>query len=408
VKPTSANSNPAISNPSVSNNDVPSATHDHEWSVLLAACSLELVAERNQRLHSLLRRPVHWQSLFDLAQRHGVQQLVYVALAAGSAPIAAEQMPPLQQIHQLNLRKALLLSRELIRIVDHLSALGIETMPYKGLALAEALYGDIALRQSGDIDLLIRRQDFCRVRDAVRDIGFTSHSHLSAAQERAHLKSGYEYSFDGAAGPNLLEVQWAVQPRFYSIDFDMDGIFERAVTVNVAGHAMKTPSPEDLFLVLSAHAAKHVWGRLIWLCDLARIMTLPNLDWEWIASQANELGIARIMGITMVLANRLLGAAIPSAAAQAGFKFDDTETAAFGEEIQTHMAGENAYNVESLAYFRLMLRLRERASDRRRFLWRLVFTPGPGEWDAVPLPAPLFPLYRLVRLSRLAARLLRQ
>jgi hypothetical protein len=408
VKPTSANSNPAISNPSVSNNDVPSATHDHEWSVLLAACSLELVAERNQRLHSLLRRPVHWQSLFDLAQHHGVQQLVYVALAASSAPIAAEQMPPLQQIHQLNLRKALLLSRELIRIVDHLSALGIETMPYKGLALAEALYGDIALRQSGDIDLLIRPQDFSRVRDAVRDIGFTSHSHLSAAQERAHLKSGYEYSFDGAAGPNLLEVQWALQPRFYSIDFDMDGIFERAVTVNVAGHAMKTPSPEDLFLVLSAHAAKHVWGRLIWLCDLARIMTLPNLDWEWIASQANELGIARIMGITMVLANRLLGAAIPSAAAQAGFKFDDTETAAFGEEIQTHMAGENAYNVESLAYFRLMLRLRERASDRRRFLWRLVFTPGPGEWDAVPLPAPLFPLYRLVRLSRLAARLLRQ
>ena len=408
MKPTSANSNPAISNPSVSNNDVPSATHDHEWSVLLAACSLELVAERNQRLHSLLRGPVHWQSLFDLAQRHGVQQLVYVALAASSAPIAAEQMPPLQQIHQLNLRKALLLSRELIRIVDHLSALGIETMPYKGLALAEAIYGDIALRQSGDIDLLIRPQDFSRVRDAVRDIGFTSHSHLSAAQERAHLKSGYEYSFDGAAGPNLLEVQWAVQARFYSIDFDMDGIFERAVTVNVAGHAMKTPSPEDLFLVLSAHAAKHVWGRLIWLCDLARIMTLPNLDWEWIASQANELGIARIMGITMVLANRLLGAAIPSAAAQAGFKFDDTETAAFGEEIQTHMAGENAYNVESLAYFRLMLRLRERASDRRRFLWRLVFTPGPGEWDAVPLPAPLFPLYRLVRLSRLAARLLRQ
>jgi len=408
VKPTSANSNPAISNPSVSNSDRPSATHDHEWSVLLAACSLGPAEERNQRLHSLLRRPVHGQSLFDLAQRHGVQQLVYVALAASSAPIAAEQMPPLQQIHQLNLRKALLLSRELIRIVDHLSALGIETMPYKGLALAEAIYGDIALRQSGDIDLLIRRQDFCRVRDAVRDIGFTSHSHLSAAQERAHLKSGYEYSFDGAAGPNLLEVQWAVQPRFYSIDFDMDGIFERAVTVDVAGHAMKTPSPEDLFLVLSAHAAKHVWGRLIWLCDLARIMTLPNLDWEWIASQANELGIARIMGITMVLANRLLGAAIPHAAGQAGFKFDDTETGAFGEEIQTHMAGENAYNVESLAYFRLMLRLRERASDRRRFVWRLVFTPGPGEWDAVPLPAPLFPLYRLVRLSRLAARLLRQ
>ena len=34
-----------------------------------------------------------------------------------------------------------------------------------------------------------------------------------------------------------------------------------------------------------------------------------------------------------------------------------------------------------------------------------IFTPGPGEWAAVRLPRPLFPLYRLVRLSRLAARL---
>lgn len=386
---------------------MPPATHHHEWSILLVACSLLPAEEKNRRLSPVLKPPVHWQSLFDLAARHGVQQLLYEALTAGSAPIPAEQLLPLQQSHQLNLRKALLLSRELIRIVDHLSALGIETIPYKGLALAEAIYGDIGLRQPGDIDLLVRRQDFSRVRDAVRDIGFTPHSHLSAAQERAHLKCGYEYSFDGTAGPNLLEVQWAVQPRFYSIDFDMDGIFERAVQVNVAEHAMKTPSPEDLFLVLSAHAAKHVWGRLIWLCDLARIMTLPNLDWQWIASQGNELGIARILGVTMILANGLLGAAIPDTAAQAGFKFDDTETAALGEEIQLHMAGENAYDVESLAYFRLMLRLRERTFDRRRFVWRLVFTPGPGEWDAVPLPAPLFPLYRLVRLSRLAARLLR-
>jgi hypothetical protein len=52
-----------------------------------------------------------------------------------------------------------------------------------------------------------------------------------------------------------------------------------------------------------------------------------------------------------------------------------------------------------------MMRLRERRADRLRFLGRLVFTPGPNEWKAVRLPTPLFPLYRLVRLSRLAARL---
>src|SRR5206468_10263057 len=111
----------------------------------------------------------------------------------------------------------------------------------------------------------------------------------------------YECAFDSAAGPNLLEVQCAIQPRVYAIDFEMDGLFQRAATIKVAGHPMKTPSPEDLLLVLSAHAAKHVWGRLAWLCDIARIMSLPTLDWNWIGSQAHALGIVRILCVTMLL-----------------------------------------------------------------------------------------------------------
>jgi hypothetical protein len=315
----------------------------------------------------------------------------------------------IEQSYQTNLHKALFLSRELIRIVEHLSALGIEVMPYKGLALAELVYGDIALRQSGDIDLLIHPQDLQRIRNAVRELGYAPHLNLSVAEERAYLQSGYEYAFDGTAGPNLLEVQWAIHPRFYAIDFDMAALFQRAITVTVAGHPMKTPAPEDLILVLSAHAAKHVWGRLVWLCDIARIVNPPTLNWNWIASQAEALGIVRILRVTMLLANRLVGTVTPPAVANL-----PEETAAHSQvtlslvkEIQTHLASESTYNVESLAYFRLMMRLREQPADRRRFLQRLVFTPGPGEWQAVRLPGSLFPLYRLVRLSRLAARLVR-
>ena len=71
--------------------------------------------------------------------------------------------------------------------------------------------------------------------------------------------------------------------------------------MNVAGQPMKTPSPADQVLILSAHAAKHVWGRLIWLCDIARLMNLPTLDWDGIESQAAKLGIRRIVTVTMLL-----------------------------------------------------------------------------------------------------------
>jgi Uncharacterised nucleotidyltransferase len=393
--------------------DTPSTSRalDNDWSVLLAACSVVTAEEKLSRLRSLLQLPVRWKSLLALADQHGTQPLLYQALSriveTVPAAVPVDEMRLLERQYQTNLRKSLLLSRELIRILDHLSGRKIEALPYKGVALAEMIYGDIALRPSSDIDLLIRRQDFLRVREAVRDLGFTQHTHLSEAQEHIYLKSGYEYSFDAALGPNLLEIQWAIQPRFYAIDFDMDALFERAMTVSVAGQSLKTLSAEDLVLVLSAHAAKHVWGRLIWLCDLARIFMLPNLNWSWIASQARDLGIVRILSVTMIAANRLLGTIIPAAALEAGMAGDNRETSTLYDQVQTHMVSETTYNIESFAYFRLMMRLREKRGDRLCFLQRLIFTPGPGEWDAVRLPRPLFPLYRLVRLSRLTARLLR-
>jgi hypothetical protein len=75
------------------------------------------------------------------------------------------------------------------------------------------------------------------------------------------------------------------------------------------------------------------------------------------------------------------------------------------DEIQPIIERSAPYNTETIPYFRLMMRLRERWQDRARFLWRLVFTPSLSEWSAIQLPKPLHPLYRVVRLSRLAKRL---
>jgi len=379
------------------------ATFDPEWSILLAACSATPPEEKRSHLRSLLQPSVRWKSLFGLADQHGTQPLLYQSLLGLEDAVPAEEINWLKQSYQTNLYKNLLLSRELTRILEHLSALDIDVMPYKGLALAEALYGNITLRQAGDIDLIIRPKDLRRTQRAVAELGYTPHAPLSEDEEHAYLKSGYECAFDSAAGRNLLEVQWAVQPRFYAVDFEMAGLFERAVTISVAGYPTKTLSSADLLLVLSAHAAKHVWGRLVWLCDIARLMALPDLDWDWIRVQARNLGIMRIVSVTMLTAYRLLDVAIP---VQAGF-LRDSATSALVEEIQSRITSNVPYNVESLSYFRLMIRLRERPADRLRFLGRLIVTPGPSEWQAVQLPRPLFPLYRLVRLSRLAARAVR-
>lgn len=375
-----------------------------EWQLLFTACSLKPLEEKHSLLSALLKQQPSFQRLFRLANEHGVQPLLCHALEAVENEIPAEEMTALKESWQSNVRKSLLVASELIRILQHLSERDIEVIPYKGVALAEAVYGDLALRQSGDIDLLIRAKDFARARDALRDLGYAPQELLSHAADRAYLTSGYECVFDGAMGRNFLEVKWAILPRFYAIDFHIDDLFQRAVTVSVAGQRMKTLSTADLLLVLAVHAAKHGWERLIWICDLARLVSLAELDWEWIRGETKRLGIMRILSISMLLAKRLLDAEIP--AAVSSFP-PDAKAEAITEDVLKQITSGVEHNIDSTAYFRFQMRLRERPADRLRFLERFILTPGPGEWESVRLPEPLFPLYRLVRLSRLAARAIR-
>jgi hypothetical protein len=378
---------------------------ESEWNLLLTACSAISDSEKAARLRDLAQAPIRWSGLFQLADRHGVICLLHQALSGVREVVPPNEMRALNQRYEANLHKVLLTARELFRILDSLDSQSIEFMPYKGLALAEALYGDVASRQSGDIDLLIHARDLPRITEAVGKLGYTPHFELSIKEQDAYLISGYECAFDGAAGKNLLEVQWALQPRFYSVDFDLDGIFQRAVAVTVAGREVKTPSLEDLILVLSVHAAKHMWERLIWLCDIARLMQMPGIDWNWVENQARALGIIRIVRVTLLLAQQLLKAPMP--AALEGGSVNDADANAWAKLISKQITSGPSINFESWKYFRGMMKLRERRGDQARFLWRLALTPGPGEWRSIHLPAALFPLYRLVRLSRLAARLFR-
>jgi hypothetical protein len=373
-----------------------------EWDLLLAVSSADPRENDLDRILRLLKTPVEWGMVLRLADHHGTSSLLYQNLSRLADVVPSSALASLRLRHEKNIHKSLFLAREVIRILDCLDAIGVTVIPYKGVVMSEVYYGDMALRQCGDMDLFVRKHDILRIKSAIRDLGYTSRVPIPEDAEGDYIASGYECTFDSPAGRNVLELQWALQPRFYAVDYDMDGLFERAVNVTVAGRNVNTPSPEDLLLVLSVHAAKHVWGRLIWLCDIAQILKLGNLNWDRVQLRARVLGIERILRITLLLAKRFLAMPIPEPIEKSILADHDAQI--FAEEIAGSVAGGVSYEEQKTSYFRLMMRLRERRADRLRFLARLTFTPGPGEWEAIRLPKTLFPLYRLVRLARLASR----
>jgi len=390
---------------------------ESEFELLCALAGAELSPERRKRIANWNLSALDWGEVLRVAEYHGVLSLVARNLIGLGRGLPLEVERSLRSAYEANLRRNLWFTAELARVMQHFERRQLRALPYKGPLLAQLLYRDPGLRSFSDLDFLISPADFERAKQALAEIGYRPSVQLnsaveSPAVERLRLRTGYERSFDGAAGKNLIELQWALLPHFYAVDLRVQDLrvqdlMARAGKTVVGEREMPCLSPEDSLLVLCLHAGKHLWTRLIWLSDIAETLRsysgTQTIDYSLVFSRAQSLGIARILGISFWLVKNVLRAEIPQPAEE--MIAADPRVPALGSEFAARLARGATYNFESTEYFRLILKLRERRGDRLRYLWRLVWTPGAGEIAAVRLPEALFPLYRVVRIGRLMRKL---
>jgi len=370
-----------------------------EFEFLLACCAQPL---DYGRLEESLSRRWHWRTFISLAEHHRVVPQVYRSLAPYSNQLPILEFATLRAKYQENARNALWFTSELVRTVKHLECQGITAIPYKGPALAQMLYGAVTARQFSDLDILVRPEDVPKAKMALAQLGYKSTVDLAAPAARAYISSGYECPFDGVAGPHLLELQWRIVPRFYSIEFDVENLLQRAGQITLGEHKFPALSADDLLLVLCVHAAKHLWLQLSWLCDIAELASSPRIAWDSVWQRSRQLRIQRIVAVNVLLAHDLLGSVLPPQI-QGWVRKDRASVFLKGEVLQIIRCGL-PLDTESPTYFRFILRLRERWRDQFWFLWRLLWTPGLSEWSMASLPESLSCLYHGIRLFRLAKR----
>jgi hypothetical protein len=401
------------------------SSHPHSVSpnrtldLLCACCAAKPTAQQIARIAIFNLADFDWQEFLHRAEHHGVVALVARNLTEHAADLTPEIRQSLLSLYATNLRRNLWFTAELLRIMKHLAERNLRAIPFKGPVLAQSAYGDLALRSFSDLDLLISPADFARAKQALADIGYHPSKPLTSAVERLWLRTGYERSFDSPAGKNLLELQWHLLPYFYAVDprpaqLQFDDLWSRSRRIAIGDGKVSNATsadtanlpcliPEDSLLALSLHAAKHLWTRLIWVADIAEILRTPNLDLNVVIKRAHAAGTTRILGLSFWLANNLLGAPVPAAAEQ--LIDADPEIPLLGHACSDRLARGATYDFDSTEYFRQIRQLRERPSDRRRYLWRLFWTPGEGDVEAVTLPSVMFPLYHGVRGARLLRKI---
>ena len=383
----------------------PEECSSKEFDLLCACAGVELFPGRIARIARAAESTPDWDALFRQAEFHGVLPLLAYNLTEHARTLSPEVEAFLRSTYEENVRRNLWFANELVRTIGGLDKERVRAVPYKGPVLAASVYGDLALRSFSDLDLLISPDAFDQSKQALQALGYRPSEQLTPPVERFWLKKGYERSFDSSNGKNLLELQWALLPYFYAVDLRLEDLLARSVHTLVGGKKVPCLSPEDSLLVLCLHAAKHLWTRLIWVCDIAETMRTQTVDYELLLLRARETGILRIVGVSVWLTKHLLEATVPPAFQEVITA--DPEVRILGQEFAARLARQATYDLDSSDYFRLIRRLRERRQDRWRYLWLLIWTPGAGDLAVAQLPDALFPLYRLVRLARLLRRLRR-
>jgi hypothetical protein len=351
------------------------------------------------RIRALSGQPLDWEFLLRFAAEHSVSPLLYWGLKANrpdSIPAA------LARAFQDNTGNSMALTGELLRLLELFAGKGVSVLPYKGPTLAMSAYGNLALRQFGDLDFLVRKEDALRAQEALLASGFQSGLRLSSRRRKAYLRAYDEFALTGPNGRFLVELHWAVTRRYFSVPLDIQPFWERAAAVPIGNRAVPAPCADDMLLVLCLHAAKHCWTHLSMVSDIAWLAEARDIGWERVLERARGLGAVRMVLLGAELGRRLLDMPLPDAVARRAAA--DRAVQALAGRVAERMTETPGYDYTILESVLFHMQARERWRDRLRYLARLTTATGLEDWETIDLPPALAFLYALLRFPRLAIK----
>ena len=67
------------------------------------------------------------------------------------------------------------------------------------------------------------------------------------------------------------------------------------------GREVPALSVQDELILISIHAAKHFWTRLMWVADVAALVSRQNVDWDRAIAAAREVNAERMLRISLIV-----------------------------------------------------------------------------------------------------------
>jgi Uncharacterised nucleotidyltransferase len=139
-------------------------------------------------------------------------------------------------------------------------------------------------------------------------------------------------------------------------------------------------APEDEFVLICIHGAKHFWERLIWVADVAAIAAQGGiLDWKRVAESAASVGTTRMVHAGLYLAREILRAPVPKEFSEAIRK--DLTLHRIIRRVGKWLPAAGSAPPKLLERAAFRMAMHGGGISGARYLLRLVFSPTEEDWQ---------------------------
>lgn len=278
------------------------AVLDAEWQVVVLLASPGLETEWLLELERLLRAPLDYRRVDRLLVVHRVS----LAAAVNLPPQLSQRVPAwfksaLERRRETAQLRAKRQFQAQARLANKLTQTGIEHRFFKGLTLGQLLHSDLAVRQSNDIDVMIRREDLASANVCLVESGYNSilaHGQADLTGNRLAVALGKDVIY-AAKGLPVVELHWRVD--------NADTRFGKFYSQTLFTLPPNQATPEE-FVYLCWHAGKTLHHRLKWLVDIDCYLRLGEQQHSDFCERAlviaREQGVERYVRLALYLLQR--------------------------------------------------------------------------------------------------------
>ena len=369
---------------------------------LLVLCARTHVAPGvAAEIAALLSQPLDWDLFASESLQNSVTPLVIRTLRAhGWASVPPAWQAKLNDMERKIAMRGMMLTAELLRLLDAFAARGIRAIPYKGPVLAAQAYGDFTLREYEDLDLILPQRDMLGANEIILGFGYKpKYPWIFSADADATLVPG-EYNYRDYSRHAMIELHTERTLRHFPVAPDIDAFLADLVPVRLAERDVMTFAPEDLLTMLCIHGSKDFWERLSWIADISELVqSKPNFDWSRAWQFASQRRATRMVRLGLALARSLYDTPLPpEIAAQVTA---DTVATARAESIARRLVRRPFNTLSGTQRFAYRREMQEGTVAGWRYASRLAVLPAEEDWEFVQLPPSLAPLYIALRPIRL-------